>query len=89
MDFRWNGWNIEHLARHGVTPQEAEWVVRQASKPFPRMAGGGKFFVWGRGMGGRLLQVIYIVDPDGTQFVLHGRLLSNAEKRRFHRIERA
>jgi len=22
--FSWNGWNVEHIARHGVDPEEAE-----------------------------------------------------------------
>ena len=28
MEFRWNEWNVEHIAIHGVEPEEAEWVVR-------------------------------------------------------------
>jgi hypothetical protein len=26
MEFRWNDWNIEHIAGHGVSPDEAETV---------------------------------------------------------------
>ena len=36
MDFRWNEWNEEHVANHGVLPQEAEVVVESARRPFPR-----------------------------------------------------
>ena len=39
MDFRWNAWNVEHLARHGVEPEVAEQVVLAASGRFPRRAG--------------------------------------------------
>jgi uncharacterized DUF497 family protein len=81
MDFRWNQWNIEHLDNHGVDPGEAEDVVRGAERPFPRRIGEDKWLVWGRGRGGRLLQIIFVVDHDGTLFVIHGRELTEREKR--------
>jgi hypothetical protein len=28
VDFRWNEWNTEHVAQHGVTPEAAEEVVQ-------------------------------------------------------------
>lgn len=80
MDFRWNQWNIEHLARHGVDPEEAEEVVTAARRPYPRWIGDDKLLVWGRGRGGRLLQVVFVVDDDGTAFVIHGRELTKREK---------
>jgi uncharacterized DUF497 family protein len=85
MEFRWNAWNIEHLASHGVAPEEVEAVVRAAARPYPLHRADGKWLVWGRGRGGRLLQVIYLVDDDGTVFVVHARPLNDAEKRRFRR----
>ncbi len=36
MVFRWNAWNIEHIGAHGVTPGEAELVVRGAKNSYPR-----------------------------------------------------
>jgi len=35
--FRWNAHNIEHIAEHGVTTKDAEFVVSGARPPFPRM----------------------------------------------------
>ena len=35
--FRWNDWNIEHIAEHGVSPEEAEWVVDHARRPYPEL----------------------------------------------------
>jgi len=35
MDFRWNEWNVEHVWRHGVSPDDAEKVVLEATRPFP------------------------------------------------------
>ena len=82
MNFRWNTWNIEHLAQHGVSPEEAEQVVRGAR---PLYRGDGKYLVQGRGSGGRWLQVIYVLDDDGTIFVIHSRPLTDREKRRWRR----
>jgi uncharacterized DUF497 family protein len=85
MDFRWNDWNIEHIGKHGVSPQEAEMVVRCARAPFPRRIEDDKWLVWGRGEGGRFLQVIFVSDTDETVYVIHARPLNEQEKRRFRR----
>lgn len=80
MEFRWNEWNIEHLEQHGVGPEEAEEAVMTASGLYPRLIGDQKLLVWGPGRGGRLLQVIFVLDDDGTAFVIHGRELTQREK---------
>jgi len=85
MDFRWNEWNVEHIARYGVMPDEAEYVVRTTKNPFPRKIEEDKWLVWGRGRGDRFLQVIYVLDEDRTVYVIHARPLEDREKRRFRR----
>jgi uncharacterized DUF497 family protein len=85
MNLRWNEWNLGHVARHGGEPGEAESVVRQARAPYPLRYPEDKYFVWGRGQGGRLLQVVYILDPDDTIYVIHARPLTDKEKRRYRR----
>jgi hypothetical protein len=37
--FRWNEWNELKLEKHGVSIQEAEYVVQSASRPYPRRMG--------------------------------------------------
>ncbi len=81
--FRWNDWNAEHIARHGVTPAEAEAVVRHGGV---RRIGDGRYKAIGRGQGGRWIQVIYIFDPPGVEYVIHARPLSESEKRRVRRL---
>ena len=88
MQFRWIDWNRDHVAEHGVDPDEAEMVVRQVRPPFPEQIGDDKLLVVGRGRGGRYLQVIYLLDPDDTVFIIHARPLTDAEKRRFRRRRR-
>ena len=85
MDFRWNEWNVDHIATHGVTPEEAEWVVENAKPPYPEMKEDEKWFVVGRGGGGRFLQVIFVEYDDGTAFVIHARPLTDKEKHRHRR----
>ena len=67
MVFRWNQWNVEHIAGHGVEPAEAEAVVSGASEPFPLYRGDGKWLVWGRGRGRRYLQVVFVLDEDDSR----------------------
>lgn len=88
MDFRWNQWNVEHISKHGIEPEEAELVLVSAEAPFPLIHGDGKWLAWGRGSGGRLLQVIFVLDDDGIIFVIHARPLTEREKRQFRRRRR-
>jgi uncharacterized DUF497 family protein len=85
MQFRWIDWNREHIAEHGVEPEEAEMVVRNARPPFPEEIEDEKLIVKGRGSGGRFLQVVYLLDPDGTAFVIHARPLTEREKKQLRR----
>jgi len=62
--FSWNAANIRHIAKHGVTVSEAEYVVRNAGRGFPRKIGYGKWIVKGPTEDGRRLQVIFIYPED-------------------------
>jgi uncharacterized DUF497 family protein len=85
MDFRWNAWNEEHVQTHGVRQDEAEAVVRGARSPFPRAQEDERYLVWGSVEGGRILQVVFIIDPDDTIFIIHARPLTEREKKRYRR----
>ena len=61
--------NREHIARHGVSPEEAEEVVRTAEEPFPATVEEEKFAVWGATGAGRYLQVIFVLKtPDDVSY---------------------
>jgi uncharacterized DUF497 family protein len=62
--FQWDEDNLAHIAEHGVSPDEAEYVIERAMPPFPRAAADGKFIVWGRTDDGSYLQVgfVYLAD---------------------------
>lgn len=87
-DYRWNEWNVEHIAEHGITPTEAEHVVDNARPPYPEQTRNKKFLVRGNNANGDFLQVIYLVDPDGTIYIIHARPLTDREKRRYRRRHR-
>lgn len=89
MDFRWNDWNEQHIADHGIAPPEAEVVIAGARAPFPRRIEDDKWLVWGRGVAGRLLQVVFVLDDDDAVYVIHARPLTAREKRRYRRMVRS
>jgi len=82
--FRWIEWNTEHIARHGVTPEEAEWVATHPARGYPIKYRGG-YTTRGQTRSGRWLQVAFTWDRAvGTRrmFVYHARSLTENEKRR-------
>lgn len=85
MDFRWNDWNLEHIAKHGVNPLDAEHVVERARAPFPLHREDDKWLAWGKGREGSFLQVVFVLDDDGTVYIIHARPLTTREKQRFRR----
>ena len=85
--FRWNWWNIEHVARHGVTTDEAEYVVNYPRRPYPNHQ-GDRYMVRGQTDAGLWLQVVYVFDPPGVVYVIHARPLTDREKRNTRRRSR-
>ena len=85
MDFRWIDWNIAKVERLGVRPEECDEVVGSPPHPYPIRAPDERWLVKGPTRGRRLLQVVYLIDDDGTIFVIHARPLTAKEKHRFRR----
>jgi hypothetical protein len=56
-------------------------VVRNAGRGFPRKRDSEKWLVVGRGIGGRFIEVIYLLDDDGTAFVIHAMPLTTRRRR--------
>jgi hypothetical protein len=66
--FLWDAKNAEHIGEHNVAPGEAEYVVRNAARPYPKPMPHGKFLVWGQTEAGRYLQVVYVErDPEQVE----------------------
>jgi uncharacterized DUF497 family protein len=89
LPFRWNAWNLGHATQHGVSPSEAEGLVRGARPPYPHRIGEDKWLAIGVGQGGRLIQVVFLYDSDGvTVYIIHARPLTDRERKRFRRRSR-
>lgn len=80
----WDGWNEDHIARHGITPNEVEEVAlgpnsltRRADRAQQRYA------IVGRTHAGRLLVVIVDREGERSAYVITARPLSRREQRRF------
>jgi uncharacterized DUF497 family protein len=60
VEFEWDDDNVEHLARHGITPDEVEELFEG---PIVRRRGGtdapDRFRALGRTVAGRYLAVVY------------------------------
>jgi uncharacterized DUF497 family protein len=85
MEFRWIEWNLDKVAKHAVSPIEAEEVVLGACRPFPQRMAERLYIVQGQTVAGRYLQVVYVLDTGDTVFVIHARGLTDPEKRRLRR----
>jgi uncharacterized DUF497 family protein len=81
MEFRWNDWNLDHATKHGCTIAEIESVVRRPGRGYPRKWGDEKWRVEGRGQGDRPMEVVYLIDPDDTIYVIHAMPLTTRRRR--------
>lgn len=87
MDLEWDDENVEHVARHSVTPdevQEALRDVRRIGAPTYHAAGELRWALIGATEAGRVLFVVY-TRRSGTVRVITARDALRREKRRYHR----
>ena len=86
-DFIWPDDRVEHIARHGVTPDEVEEVCFRKSL-VQRAKSEGKnpvYYVLGRTDAGRYLFCVVIRFPDGNGYPVTAREMTAKEKRRFRK----
>lgn len=75
----WDNWNVNHIARHQVTPEEVEEVchgdhiVREAKK--------GKLLLIGPTPAGQMLAVVLGAEGDGIYYVVTARVADRKERR--------
>lgn len=91
MVFAWDDSNRDHLSKHAVAPREAEFVVKNASRPFPQEMGDNKLRVWGATAEGRMLQVIFVLKkqeevPFESVRLLDWTQLESTPKKRIVRV---
>jgi uncharacterized DUF497 family protein len=83
----WPEDRIEHIARHGVTPEEVEYVcfgkslVRRAKSEGENPV----YYVQGQTEAGRYLVCVIIGFPDGNGYPVTAREMTAKEKRRYRK----
>lgn len=78
---RWDAWNVAHIARHEVTPEEAEEVCHGA--PLLSETYKGRIRVVGPTPGGRMLTIILAPEGEGVFYAVTARPASRKERRRY------
>jgi hypothetical protein len=84
-EFVWPDERIEHIARHGVTPEEFEEVCFARSLVLRGKAEGENpvYYVLGQTDVGRYLFCVLIQFPDGKGYPVTARSMTDREKRRY------
>jgi len=78
--FKWNDWNIEHIALKGISPEETESVFDNTARGYPRCQ-RDEYMVRGKSNMDRWLQVVFLKEKDGRIFIFHARPLNPKEKK--------
>lgn len=84
--FEWDEWNVEHIARHGVKPDEAEEVLWNG--PLIRQGRSGTRVALGQTEAGRLLAVVFAVRSGHAVYVVTARDMDHKERRLYRRERR-
>ncbi|MCK4476376.1 MAG: hypothetical protein KAU16_06580 [Methanophagales archaeon] len=79
----WNDWNIDHIARHNVSPHEVEEVCY--SNPSVSRARNKTLRIIGQTYSGRFLTIFLAPRGKGSYFVVTTREATEAERRRFYK----
>jgi uncharacterized DUF497 family protein len=85
--FVWPDDRIEHIARHGVTPDEVEEVCFGESLTQRAKSEGQNpvYYVLGQSAVGRYLFCVVIRFPDGNGYPVTAREMTATEKRRYRK----
>ena len=82
---RWDPWNIAHIARHGVTPDEVEEVCR--GPYIVRQGYQARLVLIGPTTTGRMLAVVLEPVEPGVFFPLTARPASRRERRLYEQYQ--
>jgi uncharacterized protein len=84
-EFVWPEDRIDHIALHGVTPEEVEEACFGRSLVLRAKSEGDNpvYYVLGQTDGGRYLFCVVIHFPDGKGYPITARAMTEKEKRRY------
>ena len=84
-EFTWNQDRIEHIARHGVFPEEVEETCFGIALVQRAKSAGDNpvYYVLGQTETGRYLFCVVIQFPDGRGYPITARPMTDREKQRY------
>lgn len=78
----WDAWNVAHIARHEVSPEEVDELCQR--DPIVDQTYGGRLRLVGRTRAGRMLTVILAPEDDaGAFYTVTARPASRKERRKY------
>ena len=77
----WDAWNVAHITRHGVTPEEVEEVCQ--GPHLLRQAYKGRLMLIGPTLAARMLSVVLEPEGEGVFYPVTARPASRKERRRY------
>ena len=83
LELLWDDWNEEHVARHGVDPEEHDEVARNS--PYMTRGRGRTYRVIGVTDRGRLLTLVVVREVGSTYDVVTARDADDHERRAYRR----
>lgn len=87
-EFEWDDNNIEHISRHGVSPDEVEDLAFD-DDPWIRKGRKGTRYMLGYTIAGRYLFVVYVLRSKGTARVITAMEMDERTRKLYrNRIER-
>ena len=79
VDFEWDEDNIEHIARHGVNPEEVEEACY--NRPYILKGRHGSYLIYGQTDDGRYVIVVARYKGRGIIRVITARDMNDTERR--------
>ena len=77
----WDTWNVDHIARHGVVPEEVAQVC--AADPVVRATYGERLLAIGPTLRGRMLTVVLAPEENNGYYVVTARPADRKERARY------
>lgn len=81
----WDSWNIAHIARHDVTPDEVEDVCH--GDYITSQTYGGRIRVVGLTSTGRMLAIILAPREKGAYYIVTAHNANTGEQQRYHELK--
>lgn len=79
----WDSWNVDHIARHKVAPEEVEEICH--GSPVVQQGSKGRSLVFGSTKSGKMLTVVLDPEDEGVYYPVTARPASKRERAIYQR----